>query len=186
MEIYFLEWLIVFLYLAIWWMNLGLVDAKRTQPIGMHSAKEYIGPISPVKGNVNATSYKDIVALSTFQLCHQFGEGPFMFQHDNVPVHKASSITHSTKVWCGGTRVACTEPWPRPHTFGMNWKVRSEIAGQTILSNISAWPHKWPYSVCIQVNFINLYPYNCLWFCEFWRTKLNFCVPGQGLVLTSL
>ena len=25
-------------------------------------------------------------------LCQQFGEGPFMFQHDNLPVHKANSI----------------------------------------------------------------------------------------------
>ena len=25
-------------------------------------------------------------------LWQQFGEGPFLFQHDNAPVHKASSI----------------------------------------------------------------------------------------------
>ena len=46
-----------------------------------------------MKGNLNATAYNyvlDYFVLPT--LWQQFGEGPFLFQHDNAPVHKARSI----------------------------------------------------------------------------------------------
>jgi hypothetical protein len=49
-----------------------------------------LDPLVPVKGNLNATAYNDI--LDDLTLCQQFGEGPFLFQHDNVPVHKARAI----------------------------------------------------------------------------------------------
>ena len=52
-----------------------------------------IGPLVPVKGNLNATTYIDILNNSVLPiLWQQFGVGPFLFQHDNVPVHKARSI----------------------------------------------------------------------------------------------
>ena len=73
-----LWWWITLYHLAVWRKNLGLADARRT-----------LCPLVPVKGNLNATAYNNSVFPPLWQ---QFGEGPFIFQHDNAPVYKARSI----------------------------------------------------------------------------------------------
>ena len=55
-----------------------------------------LGPLVPVKGTLNASAYQEMLDNSMLPtLWEQFGDGPFLFQHECAPVHKARSI----KTW---------------------------------------------------------------------------------------
>ena len=78
-----------------------------------------LGPLVPVKGTLNASAYQEMLDNSMLPtLWEQFGDGPFLFQHDCASVHKARSI----KTWM--------------REFGVDeleWPAQS----QAFLSNIS-------------------------------------------------
>ena len=68
-----LEWCKACCHLTLEQWNLGLVDARKTLPVRMHCANCKVW-------------WRRKNCLG------QFGEGPFLFQHDNVPVQKVRSI----------------------------------------------------------------------------------------------
>uniref|UniRef100_A0A8C5QSV3 Transposase Tc1-like domain-containing protein n=1 Tax=Leptobrachium leishanense TaxID=445787 RepID=A0A8C5QSV3_9ANUR len=68
----------------VWW--------RRDYGVGLFF-RSWAWPLVPVKGTLNASAYQDILDNSRLPtLWEQFGAGPFLFQHDCAPVHKARSI----------------------------------------------------------------------------------------------
>ncbi len=131
MGTYFVEWIITLPCMAVWWVSLGFLDTSRMLPAQLHSANCKIwckrdnvfffswvglGSLLPVKGNLNASPYQDILDNAMLAaLQKQYGKVPFIFQHDCAPVQWARSI----KTWLdefGGKELDLTLD-----TFGMNW-----------------------------------------------------------------
>ncbi|KAK3561580.1 hypothetical protein QTP86_010694 [Hemibagrus guttatus] len=60
-----------------------------------------VSPLVPVKGTLNASAYQD--NLDNFMLptlWEQFGDDPFLFQHDCTPVHKTSVVVYRCPLFC--------------------------------------------------------------------------------------
>jgi hypothetical protein len=59
-----------------------------------------LGPLVPLKGNLNATAYIDILDSVLATLWQQFGEGPFLLKHENTLKVHTEMVCRD---WCGRT-----------------------------------------------------------------------------------
>ena len=89
-------------------------------------SKFRLGPLVPVKGNLKSYILDDSV-LPT--LCQQFGEGPFLFQHDIALYTKQGPYRNvfSRLVWKNLTGLHRALTSTPSNTFGMNWDVDCEL-----------------------------------------------------------
>ena len=85
-----------------------------------------LGPLVPVKGTLNASGYQNILDNSMLPtLWEQFGAGPFLFQHDCAPVHKARSI----KTWMAESGVDELDWSPQSPDFNLIVPLRDKLEG---------------------------------------------------------
>ncbi|KAK3511800.1 hypothetical protein QTP70_023175 [Hemibagrus guttatus] len=97
-------------------------------------------PLVPVKGTLNASAFQDI--LENFMLptlWEQFGDDPFLFQHDCAPVHKAR---------CSFPSLTLLEPSPGIHGDDMGSPEHPGLGSagsmlQTIYESESRIPAEW-------------------------------------------
>ncbi len=102
-----------------------------------------LGPLLPVKGNCNASAYQDILDNAMLPtLREQFGEGPFLFQHDSTC--KQGLLRHGwmSLVWKNSTGPHKALTLTPSNTFGMNWNGDCEpgfLVQQCLTSQMHYW-----------------------------------------------
>lgn len=85
-----------------------------------HFSEVGISSLFPVKGNLIASAYQNVLDNAMLpMLWQQLVEGPFLFPSMTFTVHKARSI--KTWVWSGKTQLSRTEPCPQPHWTAPYW-----------------------------------------------------------------
>ncbi|KAI4904329.1 hypothetical protein NFI96_010102 [Prochilodus magdalenae] len=95
-------------------------------------------PLVPVRGTLNASADQETLHSSTLPtLWGQFGDGPFLFQHDRTPVHRASSI----KTWMSESGVEELD-WPalspiEPLWDELEWRLRARPSRPTSGSDLT-------------------------------------------------
>ena len=81
-----------------------------------------------MKGNLNTIEYHDTLDSVLPTLWQQCGKGPFLFKHDNAPVHKVRSIQKwVVEIGVEELDSPAQSPDLNPiDTFGMNWNADCE------------------------------------------------------------
>ncbi len=143
---------------SVWWVSLGLKDARRTLPTWLHCAN---CKLWWKKSNgigcflaVGLGPYFQWSEIFFFQqpAPRQCYASDFVERVWERPFSiwlwlclSAQSKAHTDMVgwvWCDRTWLAHTEPWPQPHRTPLGWTGK-EIVNQIFSSNVSAWPHKY-------------------------------------------
>lgn len=78
--------------------------------------------------------------FQTIVCFQQFREGPFLFQRDNAPEHKARSIK---KRFFSSFGLAGTEPWPQSHRKLVGW-IETLTVSQALIAQ-----HQWATSLML-------------------------------------
>lgn len=135
---------IILLCLTVWWVSLGLVDARRILPAWLHCTISkvwwwrhyskgltvFLGPLLPVKANLNASAY--------FGQCNALNFLGIVWGRSSMTVPQCTM--QGSLVW--KNLIGLDRALPQLHQTPLEW-TGTEISSQAFSSSTSAWPHKY-------------------------------------------